>query len=418
MGKNVLLIGNREYSMDCYKTQVNNNVIIVGATGAGKTRGIVIPNLLQATGSYIVSDPKGNLYDKYAETLRVEGYRVDLLDFTNPNRSTVHYNPLNYVRCEQDISKIANIIMSEECHGNLDPFWTNVAIVMLESIIGYLVERKNKRYCNLKMVQSCINRMRPDDSCYVNDADYADDVYTHRLDIEHEDMNMLFNEHEKIFGETYAVRQFKSCMVAASKTLRSVQIMVNSKIGHFQTKELCRLLSSDDINIRGIGDEKRVLFVGVSDTDRSMDSLANIFYMQAMNELCQHADFDCEDNRLPVPVRFILDDFATNVKINDFPRIISSIRSRGISTMLIIQAESQLDAAYGADGKTIITNCDTYVYLGGNDIDTAREIATRVDTSLSNILYMPIGKMWVFRRGKVPEFMDIYTNSEEELGEI
>ena len=122
-----------------------------------------------------------------------------------------------------------------------------------------------------------------------------------------------------------------------------------------------------------------------------------------MQELCRYADEKCEDNRLPVPVRFFLDDFATNCKIEDFPRMIASIRSREISAVLMRQAESQLTQLYGHDGRTIIGNCDTYVYLGGNDLDTARAVSERSDRPLNGILSMPVGDMWIFRRGEEPQ---------------
>ena len=162
------------------------------------------------------------------------------------------------------------------------------------------------------------------------------------------------------------------------------------------------MLKSDSINIASIGDKKTALFVVVSDTDRSLDGLVNIFFSQTMNELCHHADKECKDNMLSVPTRFILDDFATNVKINEFPRMIASIRSRGISTMLMIQAESQLTEAYWNDGKTIIGNCDTYIYMGGNDVETAKAVADRCDMPVKKILNMPVGTNWIFRRGQAP----------------
>lgn len=166
--------------------------------------------------------------------------------------------------------------------------------------------------------------------------------------------------------------------------------------------EIAELTSADNINISTIGDAKTALFVVVSDTDRSLDPLANLFFSQAMNELCYHADKDCINESLPVPVRFIMDDFATNCCIDDFPRMIASIRSRNISTMLMIQAEAQLKNYYGFNDKTIIGNCDTYVYLGGNDVDTAMEVAKRVDVPMTEILTMPVGTSWIFRRGQKP----------------
>ena len=155
----------------------------------------------------------------------------------------------------------------------------------------------------------------------------------------------------------------------------SILISVNARIGCFDTPELGKLLSKDTIDISSIGKRKTALFVVVSDTDRSLDGLVNLFFTQAMNELCRYADEKCENCCLPVPVRFIMDDFATNCTIEDFPRMIASFRSRGISTMLMIQAESQLKQRFDYDSRTIIGNCDTYVYMGGTDVDTAQQIS-------------------------------------------
>ena len=200
--------------------------------------------------------------------------------------------------------------------------------------------------------------------------------------------------------------------------LKSILITVNSRIGLFDTPEINRMLGSDTINIPGIGQRKTALFVVVSDTDRSMDTLANLFFTQAMNELCLYADNHCPDCRLPVPVRFIMDDFATNCKIEEFPRMISSIRSRGISAMLMLQAESQLESSYGCDWSTIIANCDTYVYTGGNDVETAKAVATRCDMPVKRILNMPVGSIWIFRRGQTPvngKLFDIEPFLEERM---
>ena len=182
--------------------------------------------------------------------------------------------------------------------------------------------------------------------------------------------------------------------------------------------EILEMTSSDDIKIAEIGQKKTALFVVVSDTDRSLDKIANLFFTQAMNELCYYADNMCEGERLPVPVRFIMDDFATNCCIDQFPRMIASIRSRGISTMLMIQSEAQLRVGYGNDDRTIIGNCDTYVYLGGNDIDTVRQVARRIDIPESEVLSMPVGTSWIFRRGFKPtEGVNIdYDKFCEELG--
>ena len=188
----------------------------------------------------------------------------------------------------------------------------------------------------------------------------------------------------------------------ADKTLRSILISLNARLGAFGTPEICGMTMEDDIDIPSLGQKKSALFVVVSDTERSLDGLVNIFFTQAMHELCRYADKECPGGRLPVPVRFILDDFATNCRIEEFPRMIASIRSRGISAMLMVQAEAQLMQGYGEDGRTIIGNCDTYVFLGGNDLPTAENVARRADVLLSEILSMPAGMGWIFRRGMKP----------------
>lgn len=168
------------------------------------------------------------------------------------------------------------------------------------------------------------------------------------------------------------------------------------------------MMKTDELNIASIGQRKTAVFVEVSDTDRSMDQLANLFFTQAMQELCRYADECTIENRLPVEVQFIMDDFATNCNIVDFPRMIASIRSRGISAMLLVQSEAQLEQMYGPDSRTIIGNCDTYVYLGGNDLDTARSVAERCDVPVQQILNLPVGDMWIFRRGSKPRRDNIF----------
>ena len=387
MDKNMMILGqNQFYSLDCYKTQLNNNVLVVGTSGAGKTRSIVTPNLLQATGSYVVSDPKGTLYTKYKSRLEKEGYVVKKLDFTEPEKSA-HYNFFKYIRNTQDIVKIAHmLIYQKKTGGHSDPFWDEASQLLIQAMIAYLREARPKHDRNLHSMQQLISLCQLE-----GDMDFGKTA----LD------NMII-EHGKKNPESYAVSTYTKFRVAASKTLRSILISVNARFGAYDTPELDMMMKDDDIDITSIGQRKTALFVVVSDTDRSLDGLVNIFFSQAMNELCRYADKECEDGRLPIPVRFILDDFATNCKIEEFPRMIASIRSRGISTMLLIQSEAQLKEGYGSDDKTIIGNCDTYVYLGGNDIDTAKSVAERCDVSVRKILNMPVGTNWIFRRGQEP----------------
>lgn len=382
----MILAENQEYSLNCYETQLNNNVLVVGASGAGKTRSIVTPNLLEATGSYVISDPKGNLYKKYKGFLEKQGYVVKKLDFTDPAESH-KYNFFKYINSTQDIVSTAHMLIYEGEKGNhVDPFWDQAAQLLVQALIAYLKESQREDEQNLHNLLKLVT------ICYSNgDMDNKDSI-----------MDCLIKDHGRAHPDSYAVKTYEKFRTAASKTLRSILITVNSKLGLFDTPEVKSMTAEDEMNIPMIGQEKTAIFVVVSDTDRSMDPLVNLFFTQSMNQLCRYADKECEDSCLPVPVRFILDDFATNCKIAQFPRMISSIRSRGISTMLMIQAESQLASSYGDDWATIIGNCDTYVYLGGNDVKTAQAVAERADVLPKKILNMPVGTNWIFRRGQAP----------------
>ena len=382
----LILADGQYYSLDCHKTQLNNNVLVVGTSGSGKTRSIVTPNLLQASGSYVVSDPKGNLYKKYGGYLKEQGYVVKKLDFVHPDRS-VHYNPFHYIHSEQDIIKIAHLMIGDVREGSKeDPYWKQTAETLLTSVISYLMSYTSVKYRNMSNLMKLILACQPQDDDFKSKTAY-DDIMA---GVESENPN------------AFTLRQYKKYRMAPARTLMCTLSTATARLGMYESRELCKMLEDDTLEITDIGKRKTALFVVVSDTDRSMDTLVNIFFTQAMNELCSYADDRCRDNCLPVPVRFIMDDFATNCMIDEFPRMISSIRSRGISTMLMIQAESQLEAAYGRDGDTIIGNCDTYVYLGGNDVKTAKAVSMRCDLPLKKILNMPVGTNWIFRRGQEP----------------
>ena len=338
------------YSLDTHKTHLNNNVLVVGTSGSGKTRSIVSPNILEAEGSYVISDPKGSLYLKYGNYLKSRGYKVRTLNFADLKKSDC-WNFFDYIHTEQDILKAAHMLVmigGDRRNTTADPFWDEAAELLLTSLIAYEMEADLKERRSLEKINRLASMMTVDEDSPDTES---------QLDVR---MNNLFLKKPGSF----AVKQFRKFRIAAGRTMKSILISLFSYIGRFDFNDCNRVMAYDEMRIADIGNEKTAVFVIVSDTDRSMDGLANIFFSQAMNELCRAAD-SRKDGRLPVPVRFILDDFATNVKINEFPRMIASIRSREISTILIIQSFSQLTACYGEDGKTIRSNCDTMVYLAG-----------------------------------------------------
>ncbi len=279
------------------------------------------------------------------------------------------------------------MIANNDKIGNVqDPFWDRAAELLVGSLIAYVKETCIRREQNLASVLKLSELILIDE----NDSSAKSP------------MDMLMDDLEATNGNSYAVKLYKKFRIAAGKTLKSIVITLNARIAMYDSPEIQKMTAYDDIDIASIGQKKKAVFVVVSDNDRSLDGLVNLFFTQAMNELCYYADKRCKNCALPVPVRFILDDFATNCKIDDFPRMIASIRSRGISAMLMIQSEGQLIEGYSNDGRTIIANCESYVYLGGNDVDTAEAVAKRCDLPLKKILNMPVGTNWIFRRGQAP----------------
>lgn len=368
---------------DC-KTKLNNNVVVVGSPGSGKSSSVVLPNIYQASGSYLISDPKGYLYEETADYLQKRGYEVLLLDLKNPTASN-HYNPLAYIRTIQDIMTLASLLAHQSDRESFsgDPFWDQAAFGLYTAVLAYLVFECPVRQRTLANMTRLISMMDIEDTSKQCELD------------------KLFEHLQAKKPDTFAYIQYRKIRVCPTKTLQSIIITAQASLLMLENPELNVMTASDDVCLSTLGDTKKAVFLVVSDSDRSMDVLANIFFTQAMNELCCHADQDC-GGRLPVPVRFILDDFGTNLKINEFPKFISSIRSRGISTMLILQSEGQLKAEYKDNAATIIAGCDTYVYTGGNDLETAKAVAERTNDSIQNVLSQEIGKVRIIRRGQSP----------------
>lgn len=398
---NVLICGKNVYfSKDAFKTWNNNNVMVVGTSGGGKTRCMVEPALLQAEGSYVVSDPKGKLYKDYAKYLESKGYEVLKMDFIHPEKS-LHYNPLALCKNTQDIQKLAHVLVySFNSASHVDPFWDQTALILLTALIGYLVEEadiaKDSLAQRIKLEEMNL--------CSVGKLLVAG----RRADRDSNELRSavtrIFEDHraryfKKYNEDSWAYQRYQEVLLSAGRTYDSICISAAAKMSTFDTKEIREMLGKNDIDFPSLGKKKTAIFVEVSDTDRSMDALVNLFYTQLMNSLCTYADEQCENNRLKVPVQFILDDFATNARIDNFENMISNIRSRNISAMIMVQSESQLEAGYGKSASTIVNNCSTYVYLGGTDPKMAELLAPRVNKTAHSILNMPVNMCYVCRRG-------------------
>ncbi|MCR4780004.1 MAG: type IV secretory system conjugative DNA transfer family protein [Ruminiclostridium sp.] len=370
------------YSLDDLRTGINNNILAVGSSGTGKTRSLVIPALHEAVGSYFIVDPKGLLYRSFAPYLESKGYVTKLINFADPAHSD-GYNPMECIHSTQDIIKLAELITDSKQTVGTDPFWDQNEMIYLCALTGYLYETR-------------IMPMNISSILKLNNEGERDGEYD-----KSSKLRRRFHEHKRKNPDSWACMKFDEVDVTPYKTYDCIRSTLSGKFSKLDTKELRTMMRKGRLSFTDAATRKTAVFVTISDTDRSMDMLANLFFSQALNSLCDYADKEC-GGRLPIPVRLILDDFATNVTIREFPRMIASIRSRGISTMLLIQAESQLEQNYKQDARTIISNCDTYVYLGTNDLNTAEAISKRCDRELWDVLYMPRGRCWVFRSGDQP----------------
>ena len=338
----------------------NKNILVVGGSGSGKTRFFVKPNLLQMHSSYVVTDPKGTVLIETGKALLDGGYRIKVLNTINFAKS-MHYNPLAYIRSEKDILKLVNtIIANTKGEGNQsgEDFWVKAERLYYCALIGYIWYEAPEEEQNLNTLIEMIN---------ASEAREEDESFENPIDI-------LFKDLEERSPEHFAVRQYKKYKLAAGKTAKSILISCGARLAPFDIKELRDLTEYDEMELDTLGDEKTAMFVIISDTDDTFNFLVAIMYTQLFNLLCDKAD-DFYGGRLPVHVRFILDEFSNIGQIPKFDKLIATIRSREISASIILQAQSQLKAIYKDNADTIVGNCDTMLFLGGKEKGTLKELS-------------------------------------------
>lgn len=397
-----------------WQTKRNNNIMVLGTSGSGKTRGLVMPNICAMLGSYVISDPKGNLYRNYSAQFQQNGYHVIHLDFIHPENSQ-KYNPFAYLQNSDDIMRLSKMIVYAEATGNEpDAFWNHSSELLFSTLIAFLMEvnQLQQKYYVPEFVKWEYNLLDIYTLLDMIDPESISDNKPCEIDREFHLLERIWKQYEKT--ESVACRMWRKFNQNPPKTLACVVMTLHSILTELDTAGIRQMLSRNEVDFASIGSQKTIVFVEISDTDRSKDLLANIFYSQAMNALCTFADSK-PDSRLPVPVQFILDDFGTNCKIKGFENMIANIRSREISVMLMLQSQTQLEANYGVSAHTIMENCDTTIYMGGNDPVTAETIAKRCNVPVYQILNMPISTNWVICRGEKPVFGHTIDISEYEL---
>ena len=378
-----ILTAGRRASMDSWETGLNNNLLVLGGSGSGKTRNFLMPNLLQCEGSYVVLDSKGRLYEEAGPYLRDRGYKVDRLDFT-VMEGTLGYDPLHHVRWRsgrplgQDIVAIASALFPREDMGQ-DPFWSIAAANYLASYIAYVFEALPDPRWNMASVV---------------------DVFERACD---GDAPTMFAELERWDPGSYAAALFRRARTTsrAEKMHASIMGIIAATLFPLTFDgALASYRCPDQVDFHALGHERRALFVTMDDMDKSLAPLTSLFVLQAFRSLCAHADADCEDGRLPVPVRFMLDDFA-NLTLPGIDDVLAVVRSREVSCTLVCQTLSQLEARYGEAGaNSIAGNCDRQLVLGFQDERTARYFSLRANRTPSALLETPPGSWWYFERGR------------------
>ena len=339
----------------------NKNVIVYGSSGSGKTFSFVKPNLMQCNSSYVITDPKGTLLPEVGNMFLKMGYRIKVLDTVDMSNS-MKYNPFRYINEPKDILTLANTLQKNlkppDAGPAADPFFDQAALLWLQAVIGYLWYEAPEDEQNIPTLLEILeaDEVKEDDENYKNAVD------------------MLFEELEQKNPRHFAVKQRRKYKKAAGKTAKSILITIGASLSPFDIPSVSQLVSDDELEIDTYGDagQKTALFVIIDDKDTTYNFIPAILFTQMFNALCYKAD-KVYGGKLPTPVQFILDEFANIGVIPGFKTLISTIRSRLVSAIIILQTKSQLKDNYKDAAETIIGNCDTSVFLGGQEQSTLED---------------------------------------------
>ena len=341
------------------KTARNKNVLIVGGSGSGKTRYFIKPSLMQCHSSYVVTDPKGQLVLETGRLLERAGYEIRVLNTINFKKS-MRYNPFAYIHSEKDILKLVTCLITNTTGQGKsgDEFWTNAEKLLYTALIGYIHHEAPPAEQNFASMLEMLNSMEvhEDDENFKNRVDY------------------LMEDLERRKPGHFATRQYAKFKLAAGKTAKSILVSCGARLSPFDIAELREVTAYDELSLDTIGDRKTALFLIMSDTDSTFNFLISMVYSQLFNLLCEKAD-DVYGGRLPVHVRCLIDECANIGQIPNLEKLMATIRSREISACLVLQAQSQLKALYKDNAETITANCDSYLFLGGKEPSTLKDLS-------------------------------------------
>ena len=347
--------------LDTHKHRRSLNVLVIGGSGAAKTRSFVLPNILTANTNYVITDPKSEVLLATGGYLKEQGYDVRVLNLVNLEQSD-GYNPFRYLRDEKDVLKLVNnLIQSTTPKGSheSDPFWTKAETALLQAIILMLFQEAPEYEQNFSMVMRVLEyaEVREEDEGHVSPLD------------------LLFESIERRKPDSVAVRQYKVFKLAAGKTAKSILVSAAVRLASFTLPEIQRITATDDMELGKLGERKQAIFCIIPDSnDASLNFLVGMLYTQAFQELYYQAD-KVHQGALPVPVRLMFDEFANVALPDGYARLQATVRSRNIMSTIILQNISQLKALFKDDWEGIIGNADSFIYLGGNEQSTHKYIS-------------------------------------------
>lgn len=358
--ENKLLSQNVRIGLDGKKHRRNLNTIVIGGSGAGKTRFYGKPNIMQCNTSFVTLDPKGEILRDTGYLLEKEGYVIKVIDLINMNKSHC-YNPFEYIHDDKDVLKlITNLIRNTTPKGSQtnDPFWEKSETALLEGLCLFLLHEAPKEEQNFTMVMEMIAAadVREDDEYYISPLD------------------RLFNDLQREKPNSLAVKQYNIYKQAAGKTAKSILISVGVRLAAFNLESIASITSTDELELEKVGERKTAIFAVIPDNDSTFNFLVGMLYTQLFQTLYYQADI-VHGGELPVPVHFLMDEFANVALPDEFDKLLSTMRSRQIFVSIIIQNLAQIKALYKDAWESIVGNCDELYYLGGNEQSTHKFIS-------------------------------------------
>lgn len=359
--KNMILTQDVFLNMDTRKTFRNNNVLVVGGSGSGKSRFMVKPNLLQANCSFVVTDPSGELLESTGKFLEDQGYKIKVFNLVEMQHSNC-YNPFNYIRDDLGVLMMINCLIKNTNPTGADkgdPFWEKSETALLQALCFYLIKYRPKNEQNFTSVMKLLR------AAEVNENDPSQKSVLDRI----------FEDVEKKDPNSIALKQYQTFKMGAGKTLKSILISTSVRLTVFNMWQIENLTGTDDIDLGSIGDEKTALFVIIPAADDTFNFLVSMMYSQLFETLYYHAETECEGKRLPYHVRFLLDEFANIGTIPDFEKKLATMRKYEISCTIILQNLAQLKTMYKDNWGSITGNCDSFLFLGGKEYDTLEAIS-------------------------------------------